>query len=122
MQLVNFETFLKDRANTAIVMAKKVIFLSLFVISYTITHAQSAGWMMGTWKNTKATTLSGIVTSTIQINDVSGESFTGTKTSEINNGSHAKITISLAGFLKGKILYLQNGEVLSKEPENVAMG
>ena len=99
-------------------MPKKLILLALFIIFYTITHAQYAGWMMGTWKSTSgATTLSGNVTNTIQINDVSGESFTGTKTSEINDG--AKITISISGFLRGKGLYLQNGAVVHREePEN----
>jgi hypothetical protein len=96
-------------------MPKKIILLALFIIFYTITHAQSASWMIGTWKSTRATTLSGNITSTIQIDNVSGESFTGTKTSEINN---AKITVSIAGFVRGKDLYLQNGAVVRKEPEN----
>ena len=92
-------------------MPKKIILLALFIIFYTITHAQY-GWMMGTWKSrSEATTLPANITNTIQINDVSGESFTGTKTSEIND---AKITISIAGFFRGKVLYLQNGEVVSK--------
>ena len=118
MQLAYFETFLKDSANLTIVMPKKIILLALFIICYTVTHAQSAGWMMGTWKSTTGTTPSRSVTSTIQIDNVSGESFTGTKTSETNNGPHAKITISIAGFIRGKDLYLQNGEVVHKEPEN----
>jgi hypothetical protein len=97
-------------------MPKKVILLALFIIFYTIMHAQSADWMMGTWKSISGTTiLSGSVTNTIQIDNVSGESFTGTKTSEINN---TKITISIAGFIRGKDLYLQNGAVVHKEPEN----
>jgi hypothetical protein len=99
-------------------MRKKLILLALFIIFYTITHAQY-GWMMGTWKSTSgATTLSRNITSTIQIDDVSGESFTGTKTTETDDASHAKITISIAGFFRGKTLYLQNGEVVRKEPEN----
>ncbi len=97
-------------------MPKKRILLALFVFTYTITHAQNAGWMMGTWKNRSETITSlGSVINTIQINDVSGESFTGNKTSEVNN---AKITISIAGFVRGKDLYLQNGAVVHKEPEN----
>src|SRR5258706_12908090 len=97
-------------------MSKKLILLALFIILYTITHAQYAGWMMGTWKSTSgATTLSGNVTNTIQIDDISRESFTGTKTSEINDGSHAKITISISGAFKGKGLYLQDGAVVHKE-------
>jgi hypothetical protein len=50
--------------------------------------------MIGTWKSTSET--SGSVTQTIQIIDVTRESFIGTKTSEINDGSHAKITISIS--------------------------
>jgi hypothetical protein len=96
-------------------MPKKIMLLVIFIIFYTITHAQKAGWIMGTWKSTIRTTASGSITSTIQIDNVSGESFTGTKTSEINN---AKITISIAGFVRGKDLYLQNGAVVHKEPEN----
>ncbi len=100
-------------------MPKKIILLALLFIFYTITHAQNAGWMMGTWKSTSGTTTpSRSVINTIQIDNVSGESFTGTQTSETNNGSHTKITISIAGFLRGKELYLQNGEVVHKEPEN----
>ena len=90
-------------------MPKKLILLALFIIFYTVTPAQYASWMMGTWKS-----ISGAAT--IRINDVSVESFTGTKTSEINNGS--KITISISGSFKGRGLYLQDGEVLHKEPEN----
>ena len=77
--------FLKIQQNLTIVMPKKIILIALFIIFYTITHAQSADWMMGTWKSTGATTLSGNIASTIQIDNVTGESFTGTKTSEINN-------------------------------------
>src|SRR5205809_1636855 len=97
-------------------MPKKLILLASFIIFYTITHAQYAGWMMGTWKSRSgAATSSANVTNTIQIDDVSGESFTGTKTSEINDGSHAKITISISGAFRGKGLYLQNGQVLHKD-------
>ncbi|HEY2727310.1 MAG TPA: hypothetical protein VGI61_09065 [Parafilimonas sp.] len=100
-------------------MPKKIILLALFIIFYTITYAQNAEWMMGTWKSTsRTTTPSRSVINTIQVNNVLGESFTGTKTSEINDGSHAKITISIAGFVRGKDLYLQNGEVVRKEPQN----
>jgi hypothetical protein len=115
-----FKPFLKTQQNLAMVMPKKLILLALFIIFYTITHAQYAGWMMGTWKSTSgATTPSGNVTSAIQINDVSEESFTGTKTSEINNGSHAKITIAISGAFRGKGLYMQDGAVVHKEgPEN----
>ena len=98
-------------------MFKKVILLALFILFYTITHAQY-GWMMGTWKSRNgAAALSGNITNTIQVDNVSGESFTGSKTSERNDASHAKITISIAGFFRGKILYLQNGSVVHKEPE-----
>ncbi len=115
-----FKPFLKIQQSLAMVMPKKLILLALFIIFYTITHAQYAGWMMGTWKSTSgATTPSGNVTNTIQINDVSVESFTGTKTSEINDGSHAKTTISIFGAFRGKGLYLQDGAVVHKEgPEN----
>jgi hypothetical protein len=100
-------------------MPKKIILLALLFIFYTITHAQNTGWMMGIWKSTGGiTTPSRNILNTIQINNVSGESFTGTKTSEINN---AKITISIAGFVKGKELYLQNGEVVHKEPETAQL-
>ena len=100
-------------------MPKKIILLALLFIIYTITHAQNTGWMMGIWKSTSGTTTSSRnILNTIQINNVSGESFTGTKTSEINN---AKITISIAGFVKEKELYLQNGEVVHKEPETAQL-
>ena len=102
-------------------MPKKIILLALFIIFYTITHAQYAGWMA--WVHGKVQVeqqrFPENVTNTIHVGDVSGESFTGTKTSETNDGLHAKITISIAGFIRGKALYLQNGEVVHKEPENV---
>ncbi len=110
--------FLKIQRNLAVV-PKKIILLSLFIIFYTIIHAQDAGFMRGTWKSTTgAATVSGNIINTIQIDDVSGESFTGTKTSEINDNSQAKITISISGFFSGKDLYLQNGAVVNKEPAN----
>jgi hypothetical protein len=112
LQFVYFETVLKESAKLSHHMPKKIILLALFIIFYAVTHAQSANWMMGTWKSARATTPAA---STIQIDNVSGESFTGTKTSEISN---AKITISIAGFVRGKDLYLQNGEVIRKEPES----
>ncbi len=100
-------------------MRKKLLLFPLFIIFYTITPAQYAAWMTGIWKSTSgAATLSNNVTNTIQINDVSGESFTGTKTSETNDGSHAKITISISGDFERTGLYLRNGEVLHREPEN----
>ena len=112
-----FKPFLKIQQSIFTVMPKKLILLALFIIFYMTMHAQYAGWMMGTWKSISgATTPSGNVTNTIQINDVSRESFTGTKTSEINN---AKITISISGAFRGKGLYLQDGAVVHKEgPEN----
>ncbi len=98
---------------------RKLIFLVLFIIFYTITHAQYVGWMMGTWKSTSVATLPGSVTNTIQIDDVSDESFTGTKTSESNDRSHAKIIISISGSFRGRGLYIENGDVLHKEdPKN----
>ncbi|HEX5152340.1 MAG TPA: hypothetical protein VFW07_12890 [Parafilimonas sp.] len=97
-------------------MRRRLILFALFIIFYTMTHAQYAGWMLGLWKNTGGT---GSVTQTIQINDVTRESFTGTKTSEMNDGSHAKITISISGIFRGTGLYLHDGEALHKEgPEN----
>ena len=111
-----FKPFLKIQQNLAIVMHKKLILLALFIIFYTITHAQYVSWMMGTWKSTSgATASSGNVTNTIRIDDVSDESFTGTKTIETNDGSHAKITISISGAFKGRGLYLQDGAVVHKE-------
>src|SRR5436190_7368324 len=110
-----FKPFLKLQQKVAMVMCKKLILLALFIIFYTITHAQYARWMMGTWKSTGGVTNA---TNTIRIDDVSGESFTGTRTSEINDPSPAKITIAISGSLRGKGLYLRNGEVVHKEPEN----
>jgi hypothetical protein len=89
-------------------MRRRFVLLALLTIFYTITHAQYAGWMMGTWQSTSGA-------ATIQITDVSGESFTGTKTIEVNDRSHAKITISISGSFRGKGLYLRNGDVLNKE-------
>jgi hypothetical protein len=89
-------------------MHKKLILLALFIIFYTITHAQYASWMTGTWKSTGGAT-------TIQVNDVSNETFTGTKTIEINDGSHTKITISISGAFTGRGLNLQDGEILHKD-------
>src|SRR4051794_12250901 len=102
----------------SIVMHKKIILLALFIIFYTITQAQYASWMMGTWKSTGGgKTLSGRVNNTIRINDVSRESFTGTKTIEVND--HSTITISISGAFRGKGLYLQDGAVVHKEgPQN----
>ena len=98
-------------------MRKKLILLTLFIIFYTTTHAQYAVWMMGTWKSRSETITSrGSVADTIRITDVSVENFTGTKTSKRNDG--AKITISISGGLRGKGLYLQNGAVVNKEPQN----
>src|SRR6478609_12230026 len=107
--------FFKNPVNLVVVMRKKSILLAVFILFYTITPAQYAGWMMGTWKSTGGATPSRSVTSSIQIDNVSGESFTGTKTSEIKDRVHAKITISISGAFRGKGLYLQNGAVLHKE-------
>jgi hypothetical protein len=112
LQFVYVETVLKESAKLSRHMPKKIILLALFIIFYAVTHAQSVNWMMGTWKSA-GTTTPGV--STIQIDNVTGESFTGTKTNEMNN---AKIIISIAGFVRGKDLYLQDGEVVSKEPQN----
>ncbi len=111
-----FKPFLKIQQNLALIMRRRLILLTLFTIIYTTIHAQYAGWMMGKWKSTSgATTLPGSVIKTIQINDVSGESFTGIKTIEINDHLHAKITIAISGGFRGKGLYLQNGEVLHRD-------
>jgi len=93
-------------------MRRRLILFALFIIFFTTTHAQYAGWMLGTWKSTGVT---GSVTQTIQITDVTRESFTGTKTSERNDGSHGKITISISGAVRGVGLYVTNGEVLQKD-------
>jgi hypothetical protein len=107
--------FLKIQQNLAPVMRKKLILIFLFIIFYTITHAQYERWMVGTWKSASG---AATVTNTIQIDDVSGESFTGTRTSEIN-GSHAKITVSISGAFKATGLYLQDGALVHKEgPDN----
>jgi hypothetical protein len=103
-----FKPFLKTQQNIALIMHKKLVLLALFIIFYTITQAQYASWMMGTWKSTGGA-------ATIQVSDVSNESFTGTKTIEINDGSHAKITISISGAFTGRGLNLQDGEILHKE-------
>lgn len=94
-------------------MPKRLILFAVFIILYTVTHAQYAGWMTGTWESRSATTTSsGSITNTIYINDISGESFTGTKTTETNNG---KIAISISGGFRGKGMYLQDGAVVQKE-------
>ncbi len=112
--------FLKIQQSMPAVTPKKSILLALFIIFYTVTHAQYVSWMMGTWKSTSgATTLSGNISNTIQVNDVTDESFTGTKTIEINDGSNAKTTISISGAFRGRGLYLQDGAVVHKdEPQN----
>ncbi len=103
-----FKPFFKIQLNLITVLRKKPILLALFILFCTLTHAQYARWMMGTWKSTSSI-------ATIQINDVSRESFTGIKTIETNN---TKITISVSGAFRGRGFYLQDGEVLSKEPAN----
>ncbi|WP_143075888.1 hypothetical protein [Parafilimonas terrae] len=91
-------------------MRKKLILPVLFILFCAISHAQSLGWMMGTWKGT-----GGI----IQIDDVSGGSFSGTKTSGINNH---KITTAISGAFRGRGLYLEDGEVLRGEGQPTSQG
>jgi hypothetical protein len=53
-------------------MRRRLILFALFIIFFTTTHAQYAGWMLGTWKSTG---VAGSVTQTIQITDVTREKF-----------------------------------------------
>ena len=105
-----FKPFSSIRQNPVMVMRKKLILPVLFILFCAISHAQSLGWMMGTWKGT-----GGI----IQIDDVSGGSFSGTKTSGINNH---KITTAISGAFRGRGLYLEDGEVLRGEGQPTSQG
>ena len=105
-----FKPFLNIRQNPVMVMHKKLILPVLFILFCTITHAQSVGWMIGTWKGT-----GGI----IQIDDVSGGNFSGTKTTGINNH---KTTIAISGAFRGRGLYLEDGEVLRGEGQETSQG
>ena len=112
MPLIILKPFLKITAKRIIVMPKKTILLILFIIFYTVMHAQVATWMIGTWESRSS---SGSITSTIQISDVSIENFTGTKTSKVNNDS---VTISISGGFTRTGLNLQDGAVVHK-PANL---
>ncbi len=105
-----FKPFLNIRQNPVMVMHKKLILPVLFILFCTITHAQSVGWMIGTWKGT-----GGI----IQIDDVSGGNFSGTKTTGINNH---KTTIAISGAFRGRGMYLEDGEVLRGEGQETSQG
>ena len=105
-----FKPFLNIRQNPVTVMRKKLILPALFIFFCTITHAQSVSWMMGTWKGT-----GGI----IQIDNVSGGSFSGTKTSGISNHT---TTIAISGAFRGRGLYLEDGEVLHSEGQETKQG
>lgn len=73
--------------------------------------------MIGTWKSRNATTLPENVTNTIQINDVSRESFTGIRIIKLNNGSQDSTSISISGTFAGRGLYVQDGAVLHKNEQ-----
>ena len=103
-----FKPFLNIRQNPVTVMRKKLILPTLFIFFCTITHAQSVSWMIGTWKGT-----GGI----IQIDNVSGGSFSGTKTSGSSNHT---TTIAISGAFRGRGLYLEDGEVLHGEGQETS--
>lgn len=98
---------------------KKIILIALINFFYSAINAQNAGWMAGTWKTRAgAINATGNANSSILIDNVSGESFTGTKTMAFYDGQNSKITITIAGFLRGKNLFLQDGQIVKKEPAN----
>lgn len=108
---------MSNKQNIFFAMPKKLTFLALFILLYSICNAQYASWMVGTWKSRSVAATAGDVTSTIRVTDVSRESFTGTKTIE-NNGSHNKIVIGISGYFRGVALFMQDGDVVSKDPVN----
>ena len=92
--------FVKIQQNLASVMIKKLLLLSLFIIFCTLTHAQYASWMKGTWKSAGG--------ASIKITDVSRESFTGIKTIGSTN-------VAISGGFRGKGMYLQDGAIVNAD-------
>ncbi len=77
-------------------------------------------WMLGTWNSNNNITINkSRLLKTIVIDSVSGENFAGTKTSELDDRSHARIVASISGSLNKEQLFMQTGAVLyKKEPSN----
>jgi len=98
-------------------LSKKLplVFLLCFLIS--AGKAQNLGWMVGTWMGAENIQVSSSskLTRTIAIDAVSGETFTGTKTNEVNDHSHAKIVTSISGYFTKDQFYFKNGVVLYKK-------
>ncbi|MBS1746419.1 MAG: hypothetical protein JST21_09650 [Bacteroidetes bacterium] len=98
---------------------KKIISLLLFCICCVAVHSQNNTWLIGTW-NGNGNQVNGIKSQLIKmivIESVDGETFAGSRTTEINDRYHAKIVTAVTGSLNDKEMTLQNGIVLfKKEP------
>jgi hypothetical protein len=93
-------------------MRKKLLLFAFFITLMVTGYTQPAAWMLGTWQSTgegnpQATN------SIIDIEEVSRESFSGTKTITRNN---TRTIVAVSGAFRGRGFYMQDGEVLSQEP------
>ena len=89
-----------------------MILLTCACCLYTFSNAQDITWMLGTWRGVVTEPL---FTKNIVISSVSGRNFKGTKTNEINNHSHARVTTAISGYVRKDELFFQYGEVLFKK-------
>ena len=98
-------------------LSKKLSLLCLSYFLVSVVTAQNLGWMIGTWMGAENIQMSSSskLTRTIAINAVSGETFTGIKTNEVNDRGHAKIVTSISGYFNKDQFYFKNGVVLLKK-------
>ncbi|MEP6682255.1 MAG: hypothetical protein ABJA35_03305, partial [Parafilimonas sp.] len=95
---------------------KRLWLLLLLCLSFGFIHAQNISWMIGTWKGTgriPGSTKTQFIR-TITIDSVSGENFSGTRTNELDDRSHARIVTALFGYFNQDQLSIQNGAVIYK--------
>lgn len=94
----------------------KKLFLLLCLFFGSIgSYAQNANWLMGTWHSPAVSTNKTQLIRTIDIDSVSGESFSGVKTSEFKGSGNAKIVTHLSGYISNEQFYIKNGAVLYKK-------
>src|SRR5580765_612019 len=98
-------------------LLRKLLLLFFPFFLFSVVKAQDLNWMLGNWNGTGNVQVNSKFkfTRTIIINSVSGQSFTGTKTNEINDHHHAKIVTSISGYFDKDQFYFKNGMVLYKK-------
>ena len=90
-----------------------LLFLLCFVCS--LSDAQNLNWLLGTWNGTVSNVNNAQSIRTIIIDSVGGESFSGTRISELKGSVHAKIITAVSGYINKGHIYIKNGNVLYKK-------